>query len=170
MSAKNPQEAAMKSNSSKTGLFLMELIIAVLFFSLAGAVCVRLFVQSYQISNQSVLLNHSVLWAQNTAEVFYGCDGDVEQMAALLGGGCIYGENEDGRQWLILSFDDEFNPIGGSELIKNFAPFPVAYILQASITEKDGLTVCDITVKDGEDTGIYSLSVSLFPDKEAEHE
>lgn len=160
----------MRNNSSKTGLFLMELIIAILFFSLAGAICVQLFIQSHIISNKSVTLNHSVLWVQNVAETFYGCNGNVDQMAALLGN-CIAGEDDDG-QWIFIYFDKEFNQIESAELVKNFDPSSV-YILHASITRISDLAVCNITMKNAEDTNeteIYSLSVSLFPDEEVSDE
>ena len=63
------------NTSSRSGLFLMELIISILFFSLASAVCVKLFVSSHTISKDSVELNHSLEWCQNVAEAFYGSNG-----------------------------------------------------------------------------------------------
>lgn len=36
-----------KKNASRSGLFLLELIISILFFSMASAVCIRLFVQAH---------------------------------------------------------------------------------------------------------------------------
>lgn len=65
-------------NSSKSGLFLMELILAILFFCVAAAICVELFVTSHQLSSQSVSLNHAVTTAESIAEAFYGCDGDED--------------------------------------------------------------------------------------------
>lgn len=69
---------------SKTSLFLMELIISILFFSLASAVCVRLFVKSHQISTHSVALNHSVRWCENIAELLQAYHGDIETVCQLL--------------------------------------------------------------------------------------
>ena len=77
----------MNNNARKTGLFLMELIIAILFFSLAAAICIQLFVKSHMISERSIALNHSILLAQNTAEIFHATNGDPEKMASLLGCG-----------------------------------------------------------------------------------
>ncbi len=58
-------------NSSKSGIFLMELILSILFFSIAAAVCVKLFVTSHQLSDQSVKLNHAVAMAESIAEAFF---------------------------------------------------------------------------------------------------
>ncbi|MGN0377213.1 MAG: hypothetical protein ACI4ED_06225 [Suilimivivens sp.] len=159
----------MQNNSSRTGLFLMELIIALLFFSLAGAVCIQLFVQSHLISNKSVVLNHSVLWVQNAAETFYGCNGDINEMAALLGN-CIVTEDEGSRQ-LTMRFDKDFNPIESTALMQDFPPFNEVYILKAVVTSTSDLLLCHITMENSEETELlYSLNVSLFPDKEVFNE
>lgn len=71
-------------HSSKSGLFLMELILAIFFFSIASAICVRLFVTSHQLSKQSVQLNDAVTMAESIAEAFYGCNGDEAQLSSLL--------------------------------------------------------------------------------------
>ena len=70
-------------NSSKSGIFLMELILSILFFSIAAAVCVKLFVTSHQLSDQSVKLNHAVAMAESIAEAFYGCNGNAGELETL---------------------------------------------------------------------------------------
>lgn len=168
----------MQNSSSKTGLFLMELIIAILFFSLAGAVCVRLFVRSHIISEQSVELNHSVLWAQNTAEAFYGCNGDIQQMSELLDGSTVTAGPDGEEQVLTLSFDKDFNPVvlSPEEPDQDFCPIAV-YELKACIAQWDDLLTCNITVTNSEAGNsteeyepVYTLTVSLFPNKEAANE
>lgn len=62
----------------------MELIIALLFFSLSSTVCIRLFVKAHSLSAQTVDQNYAVNYAQNMAEVFTGCDGDLQAMQAVL--------------------------------------------------------------------------------------
>ena len=48
----------MKGTSAKrSSLFLLELIIAILFFSLTSAVCVQIFVRAHLISRQTQELN-----------------------------------------------------------------------------------------------------------------
>ena len=71
-------------NSSKSSLFLMELILSILFFSLASAVCVQLFVKSHLISRQSTDLTNSVNLAQDVAEIYTGvldCDNYLDKKA-----------------------------------------------------------------------------------------
>ena len=43
------------------------MIIAILFFSLASAVCIQLFARSHLLSTQTVNQNHAVVQAQNLA-------------------------------------------------------------------------------------------------------
>ncbi len=162
-------------NSSRTGLFLMELILAVLFFSLAGAICVQLFVNSHIVSQNSVDLNNGVLWAQNTAEAFYGCNGDVKEMSALFSN-CLYETAADGSDLLILFFDEEFQPAAtlpapdtslSDDMESYLQLYP--YLLSAVITPaENNLSTCSIKVHArSEKDVIYEIDVTLFSNKEA---
>ena len=55
------------NNSSKSSLFLIELILAIFFFIIAMAVCLQLFVKAHTLSNDTISMNHAVLWTQNLA-------------------------------------------------------------------------------------------------------
>lgn len=52
------------------------MIIAILFFSLASAVCIQLFAKSHLLSTQTVNQNHAVIQAQNLAESYLALEGD----------------------------------------------------------------------------------------------
>ncbi len=67
---------------SKTALFLMELIIVILFFSMASAVCMQLFARSHKIGQETRELNHAVAIAQSYAEVMRGTDGSMDSILA----------------------------------------------------------------------------------------
>ncbi len=167
----------MKSNtSSRSGLFLMELIISILFFSLAGAVCVKLFVNSHIISKNSVELNHALEWSQNMAEVFYACNGDITEMAAIFqaqNANCTLfeaSESLSGLPRLDLLFQADFSP---HDL--HYDSDTISYIVSAAVEEKDQLLYCHITVcsyqPDQEQQiqdPIYELTVSLYPQKEVQ--
>lgn len=53
---------------SRAHLFLVELIIATLFFALAGAVAVQVFVKAHELTAHSSALNGAVIAAQSAAE------------------------------------------------------------------------------------------------------
>lgn len=100
---------------SKSSLFLMELIIALLFFSLASTVCIRLFVNAHSLSAQTVDQNYAVNYAQNMAEAFTGCNGDLQALQALLTGSLLA---EDGNG---LSLEQNGYR---THLVRNMAPEP----------------------------------------------
>lgn len=68
------------SHTSKSGLFLIELILSIFFFIIAMAVCLQLFVKARTLSQDTVSVNQAVLWSQNLAEVFLGNGGDYAQV------------------------------------------------------------------------------------------
>ena len=110
---------------SKSGLFLMELIIALLFFSLASTVCVRLFVKSATLSQDTVDLTYAISQAQNLAECYSSCDGDIVQVHFLFPESEILEDNvlameEDGLYSTLTFFpEDEDGLISGEILITN---------------------------------------------------
>lgn len=169
----------MNKTSSRTGLFLMELIIAILFFSLAGALCIQMFVKSHMISQSSTRLNHGVLWAQNTAEAFQGCNGNVIEMAKLFDT-CMY-DIEDGTcEIFYLLFDQDFQPVmPSSQTPCSLTDSDFSYALSAFITREADLLVCRITVGDfyltvnevpADGNVIYQLEASLLPETEPAYE
>lgn len=85
----------MYKKTSRASLFLMELIMSILFFSLAAAVCVQLFVQSHTLSKSSVELNHAVVECESITEYLLGTNGDP-----------LRSENE-----IFTYYDSEFNKV-----------------------------------------------------------
>ena len=71
---------------NRTSLVLMELLVMVLVFALAAAMCVRVFVRSDQVSREIGRRDMAVTLAQNGAETIKICRGDMQQAAQLLEG------------------------------------------------------------------------------------
>ena len=153
----------MNNNARKTGLFLMELIIAILFFSLAAAICIQLFVKSHMISERSIALNHSILLAQNTAEIFYATNGDPEKMASLLGCGESSGTaaiaDSDNASTLTLFYTDKFDCLDPAEAAS--AVFQQTILLYAD--SDPALITCHIVISElSSGDVIYSLDTTLL--------
>lgn len=89
---------------SRSSLFLMEMIIAILFFSLASAVCIQLFAQSHLLGKQTVNQNHAVTWTQNLADSYLAMDGDLDAVQEL-----FVPSEEISDNTLRLSFDNNWN-------------------------------------------------------------
>ena len=84
---------------NKAPLALMELLIMVLVFALAAALCLQAFSSADRQSRQSAARDRAVAEAQNAAEVLKGHRGNYEAAAAC------YGGSWDGMRW-VISYDD----------------------------------------------------------------
>ena len=71
---------------SRSGIFLMEIIIAILFFSLVSAVCLQAFVNAHTMSGESARLTKAVSITSSMAELAQAADrpGDVFDAAQKL--------------------------------------------------------------------------------------
>ena len=153
----------MNNNARKTGLFLMELIIAILFFSLAAAICIQLFVKSHMISERSIALNHSILLAQNTTEIFYATNGNPEKMASLLGCGessdTAAIADSDNASTLTLFYTDKFDRLDPAQAAS--AVFQQTISLYAD--SDPALITCHVVISEPSSGAvIYSLDTTVF--------
>jgi len=132
--------------TSKTSLFLMELIITILFFSLASTVCIQLFVKAHLLGEETIIQNHSIVIAQNVAESFYQFDGDIDSMCALLGGTSTQMDS------FSLYADTQWNPCEEPD---------AAFITTFSLTKEDSMIYGEIVIKNIEKVSeVYSLSLA----------
>jgi hypothetical protein len=78
-----------KQNASRTGLFLIELILSIFFFIIAAAVVLQLFVQSHFISKNTISINNALLYSQNMSEVFLSDGGSFDDVKSMYNGQLI---------------------------------------------------------------------------------
>ncbi|MDE6064524.1 MAG: hypothetical protein K2G20_08090, partial [Lachnospiraceae bacterium] len=80
--------------ASRSSLFLIELTISILFFALASAACIQLFVKAHLLDQNTQEINQTVIWSQNLAELWNASDADM-----LLVYNCLceqYGSKQNG--------------------------------------------------------------------------
>ena len=94
-----------RTEKSKSTLFLMEMVLVILFFAIASAVCVQLFVRAHFISAEGTDLTAAVREAQNAAEAFKAADGDPQRTASILGGEL---SEEDGGSVVTLNYGPDW--------------------------------------------------------------
>lgn len=134
-------------NRNKSGLFLVELIIAIAFFAITSAVCVQLFAMANTLSVRSVALQMSVMNAQNVAESFKATGGNINKMGYILQADYI------GNNVLSLNFDENWQQNS----------YMNRYILTVNVDINYVPAVAQISIKDttlGEE--IYSLTVNRY--------
>ena len=108
---------------TRSGLFAIELVIAVGVFTLCAAICMGLFVRAETVSRRSADLNRAVSEARSAAECFKAAGGGLERTADLAGGAV-----EDGRVRVL--YDQSWQRIGdcaaGAETVflLEIAPLP----------------------------------------------
>jgi type II secretory pathway pseudopilin PulG len=69
----------------RSGLFLIELVIVILFFAVSCTICVRIFAAAKLFSDRARRLDTAVAAAQNAAELYKNSGGSLAQTAGLLG-------------------------------------------------------------------------------------
>ena len=127
------------------------MIIAILFFSLASAVCIQLFARSHLLSTQTVNQNHAVIQAQNLAESYLSLEGNVAAMQDLFSPSELTDENT-----LRLAFDSSWTLCTAEDNAGFYAE------LKSTPAEETGIMKGEITVYDVStpESPIYTLSVN----------
>ena len=135
----------------------MELILSILFFSIAAAVCVKLFVTAHRLSDQSVNLNHAVSMAESIAEAFYGCNGNAGELETLFPDAGM--SQTDEQTMLTINNTDQdlgaFVKINASEELTT-CESRVGMLRQVTSYQEQGT----------EFDSVYELQLTLFPQEE----
>ncbi len=147
-----------RESSSKTSLFLMEMIISILFFAIVGAVCIRLFVSAHLLAKESADLSQATLIATDLAESYLGLDGNMTDLAGL------YTDALSSEESLLLFYDEDWNPSS-----KDNAAYE-ALLESSGISMKKAsitiFTLSPITIGDSEEISendlIYTLQVQKY--------
>ncbi len=63
---------------NKSTLMMIEIVIMIFVFSLASAVCLKIFTESNFVSQESLILDRASVIAQNTAELLKASRGNTE--------------------------------------------------------------------------------------------
>ncbi|MDR0596370.1 MAG: hypothetical protein LBG50_02400 [Clostridiales Family XIII bacterium] len=129
---------------SKTAIFLFELMVVILIFSIAAAVCTNVFGKAYGFSEESKDLTMAVLKAESIAEEFKA--GGADKGGELL-------------------FDKDWIPIDKNRLPDFYGQ--AAYEITSRVTVSGGIRIMDISVDRWSDdrmevSGIYDLQVKAY--------
>ena len=99
-------------NRSKSTLFLMEQLIAILVFALCAAACVQTFVTSYLMVVESKDRNNALIIAESYAESYKAFRGNLEEMSTVLGRTVPSNDRE-----LIVYYDEKWQPCEEEEAV-----------------------------------------------------
>lgn len=133
----------------RSSLFLLELMISILLFSIASAWCIRLFVTARSVTRE----NEELSWAQNLAagyaELFLASE-DFEAFLEEEGAG----KSEGAEAAYKFSYDGDFQNCGEDEAV---------YRLEVLITGEGDFEKCSFLFnRAGEEETVYSLDVDKY--------
>lgn len=146
-----------KNRAQPSTLFLLELILAILFFSLASTVCVQFFVKSHLLSRNARNLSHAVNECSGIAEIINTSDGMEHALRTI--------------QELYTSADTEDTGDGNSPIIriyydKGFIPcksVEAKYILKTTLQLDNRMLAAGISMEEAcSDHSLYQLSVRHY--------
>jgi len=141
-----------QSHKRQTSLFLIELMAALLFFSLAATVSIQFFVQSNIISQQSSNLNSAILVTQSHADAFRASRGNLEHFFLPADYVTKVTQQDTDKLFSVkIYYDENWNPTGVEHAM--FAVYITVFDIDGS------LRLASIeTYHDGGDL-IYGLEV-----------
>ncbi|MDR0570645.1 MAG: hypothetical protein LBG71_05450 [Clostridiales Family XIII bacterium] len=134
--------ASVKGNS-RSALFLTELILAILIFTLSMGICGSVFARAFEAASGSERLNQAVNRAQNAAEEFHARD-DAAALAGSLQGS--------------LSASDEITVYFDKNWDVAREPLGVAFVLKMRISGDGVLKTAHIVVSGRKE--IYQLTAT----------
>lgn len=166
-----------RNRARSSSLFLMELIIAIFFFSAASAVCIQFFVKSHLLSQESNALNHAVNECTSTAELIDASDSVEDSLNMLMR---LYPNGSYPNAYLSstetevqeadvqIYYDDSFK-----ECISQDSSYMLALHISKDGTN-DGLLLADMQVISTEDSNaaavIYELSTKHHVARRTDYE
>lgn len=123
----------------RSGMFLIELLLALLFFSITAAVCMRIFGASAVMTRKNAARDAALDISVCAAECLKAAGGDLEIAAELLGGDAVY---ENG----VLT-----QPCGEAMTIT-----------VAVVNENDTAVFCTADVKDEKGAIVHTMEIAAL--------
>lgn len=126
-----------RNRSRSSSLFLLELTLAILLFSIASAVCVQLFVQSHLLSRHAQELNEAVNECTSAAELVRAADS-LEEAKLLFQQQYPAGEAAGSTEEPVFNiyYDESFTLCHAEDT--------PSYCLTAQLKESDGMLTAQL--------------------------
>ncbi len=139
-----------RKRASASSLFLMELVIAILYFSLAASLCITLFVQAHLQSENAKHLNAAVNLCSDTAELIRSSNS-VSEAARRINSLYPLAVSKDSVGDLSIYFDENYH-----EIMSNAGTF----CENISISQEGGTLEAYISFSGVSGAQIYNLNVA----------
>lgn len=129
-----------KKSTRRSSVFLLELMIAILFFSVASAVCTQVFVKAQDLSREARTLSQAVTACSNAAEILdnIGCPQNAEEILRQ-----EFEDIQENNGELMVTYEENQS-------------------LKIKKSEKNKIIFYDIQYFDEDGTCIYSLKLEKY--------
>lgn len=125
----------MKNHSSKSSLFLMELIIVILFFSIASGICMQIFVKAHLLTKQTDMEQQALMVSDSVIAVLKKSPGDLDKIITICGG-----EKKENK--VVIFFDRSFQRTSHKNAV---------YLLEVAMKDKDQYWIYMVEQKTGKE-------------------
>lgn len=145
----------MQKSSSKSSLFLIELILSILFFAIAAAVCARAFVRSHNMSSEAGTLGMAQIVLEDAQhQISAGIEPD--EIALFYDGDWNACKEEDAEYYLVIEETDREQDSAGALVTYRLSACDAGnrQILTLSFSEYDPWKLGD-TADSSEKEGAY---------------
>ena len=137
---------------SRSSLFLIELIIAILFFSAGSAVCLRAFSQAWLMSREAANLSFASAQVSGAASAVRYTDGSAEALRTYFPEAQSLEENENSRTCAVY-YNEDRQPCPAAE---------AAYVLTIRTVQDGNRTDAFLSMAGPDGESIYELNL-CFP-------
>lgn len=135
-----------KKSRSKSSLFLMELIIVIMFFSLCAAICMRVFANAKVKTDSAREITNASLVAQTAAEYYKEFDGDLNLLGEKFGL-----EFKDSVNSFEVNYDEEWNTCRSDG----------EYIMTVTKQDEEHIDRALISIKSDDGEDLFSLVTAV---------
>ncbi len=153
-----------KKNSSGSGMFMLEMIMAVFFFLLCSGICVMAFVKADRMSHLAQDTNQAVMIAESMAETWKvgGKELLEEKTGAISSKSEETEKDEDSQSSVCTVYLDQKGEQAAAESDVFFMGIP-------SQKEKNGLETAEITViRQRDQKQLFTMTIARYVPEQAE--
>ena len=136
------------NSRSKSGLFMIELVVVIVVFSFSAAKCLEVFFHSRQTAEISSSLSRASIEVQTAADCYKSYDGDLFSTAELLGG------SVDGER-LIIYYDSGWKHTDNADNARFCVTITETAPRESTVIAEDlnGAPIFSVDVRGGLDIG-----------------
>lgn len=140
------EETKLNIRNSKSSLFLMELIIVIMFFSLASGSCIQLFAKAHQLTEETTIEQQAMMITDSVIACMKQRPNDLVWVASQFQGELL--EDEAKQDKVLISLNNLLKPMEKSSSENLPSNFQLSITKISSETENYKIEITEDKTKD----------------------